>query len=225
MGPPTEPPNWFRLNFLLRGGEVALGVESGVAHKFEEGSVKVVGPGFCGDQHGWSGSGAVFGGVGVGQDLELLNVIDGGKNGDAAGGQLVVVDAIQQPVVLLGREPPTDSEKEPRAATSLLAAEVKKLLGLVSAVAPAVSVASCTKSRPFKGSCDTCCEVMTWPSDGLVVSTATASPETATVVDYGGGHERKIEFAGFIDLEMQIFGFGALKARRIDVHGVGSDRE
>ena len=44
--------------------------------------------------------------------------------------------------VLLGREPPTDSEKEPRAATSLLAAEVKKLLGLVSAVAPAVSVAS-----------------------------------------------------------------------------------
>jgi len=44
--------------------------------------------------------------------------------------------------VLLGREPPTDSEKAPRAATSLLAAEVKKLLGLVSAVAPEVSVAS-----------------------------------------------------------------------------------
>ena len=44
--------------------------------------------------------------------------------------------------VLLGREPPTDSENDPRAATSLLAAEVKKLLGLVSAVAPEVSVAS-----------------------------------------------------------------------------------
>src|SRR5271163_4545405 len=75
--------------------------------------------------------------------------------------------------VLLGREPPTDREKEPRAATSLLAAEVKKLLGFVSAVAPAVSVASCTKSRPFKGSCDTCCELMTWPREGLAVSTAT----------------------------------------------------
>src|SRR5258708_27450139 len=76
--------------------------------------------------------------------------------------------------VLLGREPPTDSEKEPRAATSLLAAEVKKLLGFDSAVAPGVRVASWTKSRPFKGSCATCSEVMTWPSDGFVVSTATS---------------------------------------------------
>src|SRR5277367_6039427 len=80
--------------------------------------------------------------------------------------------------VLLGREPPTDREKEPRAATSLLAAEVKKLLGLVSAVAPAVRVASCTKSRPFNGSCDTCCELMTWPSDGVAVWMATALPAT-----------------------------------------------
>ena len=84
--------------------------------------------------------------------------------------------------MLLGREPPTDSENDPRAATSLSAPEVKKLPVLVSAVAPAVSVASCTKSRPFKGSCDTSCEVITWPRDGLVVSTATASPETVTVV-------------------------------------------
>ena len=127
--------------------------------------------------------------------------------------------------VLFGRDPPTDSEKEPRAATSLLAAEVKKLLGLVSAVAPAVSVASCTKSRPFKGSCETSCEVMTWPRDGLADSTATASPETATVVTTVAGHERKVEFARFIHLQMQIFGFGALKARRIDVHCVDPDRE
>ena len=44
--------------------------------------------------------------------------------------------------VLLGREPPTESENDPRAATSLSLPEVKKLLGLVSDVAPAVSVAS-----------------------------------------------------------------------------------
>ncbi len=44
--------------------------------------------------------------------------------------------------MLLGREPPTDSEKEPRAATSLSEPEVKKLFGFVSAVAPAVNVAS-----------------------------------------------------------------------------------
>src|SRR6202789_1988593 len=93
--------------------------------------------------------------------------------------------------VALGREPPTDREKGPRAATSLLAAEVKKLLGLVSAVAPEVRVASCTKSRPFKGSCDTSCEVMTWPSDELADSTATASPETATVVTTVAGTSAK----------------------------------
>src|SRR5258707_15593861 len=83
--------------------------------------------------------------------------------------------------VLFGRDPPTEREKDPRAATSLLAAPVKKLLGLVSAVAPEVRVASCTKSRPFKGSCATSCEVMTWPSEGEVVSATTAPPETHTV--------------------------------------------
>src|ERR1700676_4684137 len=76
--------------------------------------------------------------------------------------------------VLLGREPPTDSEKEPRAATSLLAAEVKKLLGFDSAVAPGVRVASWTKSRPFRGSCETSWALMTEPRGGLVVSAGRA---------------------------------------------------
>ena len=59
--------------------------------------------------------------------------------------KFVVVHSIQHPVGAVGREP-TDKEKEPRAATSLSLPEVeKKLFGLVSAVAPAVSVASCTK--------------------------------------------------------------------------------
>ena len=84
--------------------------------------------------------------------------------------------------VLFGLEPPTDNENDPRAATSLSLPWVKKLLGLVSAVAPAVSVASCTKSRPFSGSCATSCDVITWPREGLAVSTATAAPDTVTVV-------------------------------------------
>src|ERR1700720_1676477 len=75
--------------------------------------------------------------------------------------------------VLLAREPPTEREKEPRAETSLLGPPLKKLEGLVSATVPGVSVASCTKSRPFKGSCATCCELMTWPRVGSVEVTAT----------------------------------------------------
>ena len=43
--------------------------------------------------------------------------------------------------------------------------------------------------------------------------------------DYGGGYERKVEFASFIDLKFQIFGFSALKSRGIDVYGVDPDRE
>src|ERR1700719_2824744 len=90
--------------------------------------------------------------------------------------------------VLLGREPPTDREKVPRAATSLAAElELKKLPRLVSAVAAEVRVASCTKSRPLRGSCATSWEVMTWPREGLVVSTATAEALTSTVVPWEEG--------------------------------------
>src|ERR1700681_2412282 len=93
--------------------------------------------------------------------------------------------------VLLGREPPTDSEKEPRAATSLLAAEVKKLLGFDSAVAPGVRVASWTKLPPFKGNWATSCAVMTWPSAELAVSTATSEATTSTEVFTEDGDRAK----------------------------------
>src|SRR5580658_797421 len=82
--------------------------------------------------------------------------------------------------VEFGRDPPTDREYDPRAATSLLAPVVKKLLGFVSAVVPGVRMASCTKSRPFNGNCATSCEVITWPSVAFVVSTATGVATTST---------------------------------------------
>src|SRR4029077_18472853 len=93
--------------------------------------------------------------------------------------------------VLFARDPPTDKEKEPRAATSLLAALVKKLLGLVSWVEPVVSMASWTKSRPFKGNCATSCAVMTWPSAGLAVSTSTSEATTYTIVVTEEGDKAK----------------------------------
>src|SRR5579872_3201601 len=66
--------------------------------------------------------------------------------------------------VLLARDPPTDREKDPRADASLLGPPLKKLFGFVSCEVPGVSVASCTKSRPFKGRSVTCWLVITWPS-------------------------------------------------------------
>src|ERR1700724_1315770 len=93
--------------------------------------------------------------------------------------------------VLLGREPPTERENDPRADTSLLAPPLKKLLVLVSCVVPGVSVASCTKSRPFKGSCVTCCAVMTCPREELLASTVTAEPDTSTWVETEEGASEK----------------------------------
>ena len=131
-----------QVELFRRGGKVALGIKRGVAQKFEERPVKIIGPGFRGDHHRGSCAGTVFGGVGVGQYLEFLNVVDRGEDADTARSQFVIVDAVQQPVCAVGSGATDESEKDPRAATSLLAAEVKKLLGLVSAVAPEVSVAS-----------------------------------------------------------------------------------
>src|SRR6516225_2542643 len=83
--------------------------------------------------------------------------------------------------VLCTRDPPTDNENVPRADTSLLAPPLKKLFGFVSCVVPGVSVASCTKSRPFKGNCATCSDVITCPRVALVVCTATSVAVTSTV--------------------------------------------
>ena len=82
--------------------------------------------------------------------------------------------------MLLARDPPTESENDPRADASLLGPPLKKLFGLVSVVVPGVSVASCTKSRPFKGRSFTCCDVITCPSVASAVCTPTIVAETST---------------------------------------------
>jgi len=82
--------------------------------------------------------------------------------------------------VLCSRDPPTESENEPRVEASLLAAPLKKLFGLVEAVVPGVNVASWTKLRPLSGRSATSSAVMTWPSVGFVVSTATWVALTST---------------------------------------------
>src|SRR5580658_8122985 len=109
-----------QIELFRRGGEEALGIERSVAQKLEQRSVKVVGPGFCGDQHGRSGAGPVLGGVVVSQNLEFLNVIDRGKSSDAAGSQFVVVHTIQDPVGAVGTRA-ANGEREGAARGDLAA--------------------------------------------------------------------------------------------------------
>ena len=97
-----EPPNWFRLNFSAEVAKKLLASRRGVAQELEQRPVKVVGAAFGGHQHRGSGAGAVLRGVVIGQNFELLNVVDGGEGADTAGGQFVVVDAIEKPVGAVG---------------------------------------------------------------------------------------------------------------------------
>lgn len=113
--------------------------------------MEVVGAGFRGDKYGRTGAAAILCGVVVGQNLEFLNIIDRGKSSDTAGGQFVVVRSVQNPIRAI-RTGPTDGKREGAPRRNLTACSLReKLPGFVSEVAPEVSVASCTKSRPFRG--------------------------------------------------------------------------
>ena len=110
-------------------------------------------------------------------------------------------------------------------AASLLAALVKKLTGLVDAVVPGVSVASCTKLRPFNGRSATCSDVMTCPSVGFAVSTATSVALTSTVEETDAGCRREIDFAMLVDLQPDVLLLGRLESLGLHANRVERDRQ
>src|ERR1700730_371802 len=91
-----------QIEFLRRGREEASGVQGCVAQKFEQRTVEIVAPGLGGHQYRRSRAQTVFRGVVVSKNLKFLNGIDGRQNRDAAGCQLVVVVAVQQPIGAIG---------------------------------------------------------------------------------------------------------------------------
>jgi len=113
--------------------------------------------------------------------------------------------------LLLGREPPTESENGPRAATSLVAEVVKKTVGVVSAVVPGMSVASCTKSRPFNGAEKPAGSLMTWPREGFEVSTALRSIRLQPWNSRWRG-QSEIQFALLIHVQFYILALHPLEA-------------
>src|SRR5258708_40160140 len=98
MGKRNEAAILIQVEFFGLGGEEALGVKRCVAKKFEERAVEAVAAGFGGYQDCWSRTGAKLRRVIVGKHLEFLDGIYGGKDGNATGGQLVVVQAVEEPV-------------------------------------------------------------------------------------------------------------------------------
>jgi len=81
---------------------------------------------------------SVFGGVVVGQNLNSwMSSIDEKIAIPPSSSWLLSLPSSSQSVSC-SREPPDESEKDPRVAASLLAALVKKLTGLVDEVVPGV---------------------------------------------------------------------------------------
>ncbi len=223
--PANRAAKLVQVELLRRGGKVALGIEIGIAHKLEERAVNVVGSRFGGDQHGRTGTRSVFGGVGVGQYLELLNVIDRGKDADAARGQFVVVDAVQQPVRAVGT----------RAAHRQRERTARRHLAVAARGEKAVGVGLRRRARRERGELHEVAAIQRklrhlLRGDDLAQRwigrlNRDRVAGNGHCRDDRSGHDRKVEFPGFIDLEPQIFGFSTLKSARVHAHVVGADRK
>ena len=64
----------------------------------KQGTVKLVGTGFGGDQDSWPPAGSIFRGIVEGQHLELLDRVDGRKNCNGARRKFVIVGTVEQPI-------------------------------------------------------------------------------------------------------------------------------
>ena len=93
--------------------------------------------------------------------------------------------------VLFARDPPTDSENEPRAATSLLVPPVKKLLGFVSRCRARRERRELHEIASVQRQLRHLLRLMTRPSEGFAVSTATSDATTSTDVLTDAGDKAK----------------------------------
>ena len=118
--------------------------------------------------------------------------------------------------MLLGREPPTESEKEPRAATSLSAPLGEKAIG----------VGLCGSAGGESGELDEIAAVERKLRDFLGGDDLAERRIGGFDGDGGGvdfhswrrtveGESVKFEFAGFIDLQAEVLAFGGLKTLEI----------
>src|SRR5579871_3617667 len=86
------------VELLTSRGEVATRVQLRVAEEFEYRSVQLVSSRLALDQNGRTRAGSELGRVVVRENLEFLNRIDRRQNADTAGGEFVVVHAVEEPV-------------------------------------------------------------------------------------------------------------------------------
>ncbi len=197
---------------LLGGGrKETLGIQIGVAEELIQAAVKIIGARFCGEQNGWSRAGAILGGIVVSQNLEFLNGVDRGKNGDTAGGQLIVVYAVDEPIRTVGARTANGEGKGPTGGHFAAGCAGKKAIGVglrggsgsESGELHKVAAVEWELGNLLRGDDLAKGGISGFDGDGI--------GDNFNRRAHGSGGQAKIEFALLIDLQPYVFALRGLK--------------
>src|SRR6202051_3382181 len=171
-----------------------------------------VAAGLGGNEDSWSRACAEFRGVVVGEHLEFVNGIDGGENADAAGGQFVVVVAVEQPVGTVGAGA-ADRERKRPTGRDFAACGVRK---------EPVGIGFRHGAGGESGELHEVAAVQGELGDLLRIDDLSESRIGGGGGGGGGGNlhgrgdggrvQTEIELAGFVDLQAHVFGLCGLKS-------------
>src|SRR5260221_4824603 len=92
--------------------------------------MELIPAGLGGDKNGGAGAESEFSGVVVGQNLELLNRIDGRENANATGSQFVVVISVEDPVGGVGARAANRERERPAGGDFTARAAVDEAVGI-----------------------------------------------------------------------------------------------
>src|SRR5271165_5759183 len=191
--------------------------------------METVGAVLGGDKDGGSRAAAVLRGVIVGEDFKFLDVVDGGKGADTAGGQFVVVHAVEEPIGAI-RAGAADGQGERTTGGDLA--------GRGAGIEKTAGIGLGSGAGGEGGELHEVSSVQRQLGDFLRSDNLAEGGIGGFNGDGGGGdfhggglrggRQGEIELAGFVDLQAQVFGDSRLKTGEVDLDSIdayGEQRE
>src|SRR5271170_534713 len=185
--------------------------------------MKVVGTGFCRNQHGGSRPGPVFGGVSVGQNLELPNVIDRRENADTPSSQFVIVDAIQQPVCAVRTGAANRQRKRSACGYLTAGSRSEETAGIGLCRSAGSERGKLNEIAAIQGQQRYLLRVDNLAERWIGCLDSYGFTGDCHRGDYRRRREGKIEFARFVPMKFEIFGLSTLKVGEVHANGVNAD--
>ena len=214
-----------QIELLGIGGEIAAGVELGIAKEFKDRAVKTVGTGLSGNEDGGAGARAPFGGVIVSENLEFLNGVDRGQDGYTAAGEFVVVVPIEKPVGRIGAGA-ADGEREGTASRDLAArAAIEKAAGIGFLGGTGGEGGELDEIAAVEGEIGNLLGGDDLAEGGIGGLDGNGSGSDFDACLNVGWRQIEVDFALFIDLQANIFDFAGLEAGVLRAHGEGADAQ